>query len=898
MKKFAPFCLFAFLFCAAALETAKSQEPVVLTADSFTLKLAADGKTASLTAETGEELLDGAKPCPFATFRAAREETPVSCDSISRDGDLLSVKFGDRTARFRVESHEKYMTFELLGVEGGSWYALEFAKAALSIHYDTPEGFGATTLAMTAGTIPLAMPGESQTLGGITFRATFDAGVKIALIAAPKANLRDAMKTVCEAIPAGTMPVSRAGGPWAAETPKSRGNYIITGSAISAADAPKWIDHLQKFGIDQVDFHQGGAFRQGDFMFKPEVYPNGIADFAEVSKKFAEKDMITGLHTYAEFLASDSKYVTPLPHKDLDTMAEWKLTADLDEASTKIEVAESTAHVSTVTGFFVRNSLFLRIDDELIRFGKPAAASPFGFTECTRGACGTKVSAHKAGATVYQMTHMFGLFAPVAGSELFLEIARETARAYNEGGFGMIYLDALDGTGALVADHELVWFYDTMFVNEIIKNCETPPLIEYSTMNSNIWLCRSRMGAWDSAHRGFRPFFDKHFESNRQSADRAFLPGQIGWLAICPAAGDDLDIFQRKPLFTEDIHYLAAKTLAHGYGYSLLDIPLEGTKPAAEKCGAILKRFDSLRRGGSLSAETLEKLRSPSLDVVLTENGTLRQAHYQSFEINGHTAQFTIQNPNAAQTPYVRIENRYATEAYESAEAVELIVLDENAPAKNDIAATFDPPLDLTKTLGMGFWVCGDGGGQKINIRVESAAHLVSGHNDHFLTVDFTGWRYVPFVEADNGTRPPENWPVPCGHVYTENREKVHYNAVTSVRLMTIGDAAGLKFRTLKALPIKPYLLTNPTAKIGGKTVSFVGEIPSGHYLEYDPLEGGASAKVFNAVGSVVSEAAVQGEFTELASGPSAVEFSANTGDEAPIRAKITIRTLGENIAP
>lgn len=874
-----------------------AEEPISFACDTFRIEFSPSGAVTKLTDAAGANLLGPVKGAPFA-LRPAKGEQALDGVALSRNGDTLSVEFAGtpaRTARFRVEESGAAITFELLGVDGGDWYSLYFARAPLAVDYRTPDGGGATTVSMTPGSIPLAMPGRSDQLGGKTYKATWERGAKIALVAAPKAELRGALKTVCEKIAPGVMPVSAAGGPWAMDSEKSRGNYIITGSAITAADAPKWIEHLKKFGIDQVDFHQGGAFRQGDFAFQKEAYPNGIADFAAMSKLLRAEGLIAGLHTYAEFLAANSKYVSPVPHPDLDTMAEWTLSEDLSADAKLIDVETSTADVSTVTGFFVRNSLYLRIDDELIKFGQPRKTAPFGFVECQRGACGTTPAEHKAGAKVFQMTHMFGLFAPKVTSDLFLEIARESARAYNEGGFGMIYLDALDGTHAIVDDDELVWFYDTLFVNEIIKNCVEPPLIEYSTMNANIWMCRSRMGAWDSAHRGFRPFFDKHFASNRLSADAAFLPGQIGWLALAPAAGDDMPGFQRKPLFCEDIHYLAAKTLAHGYGYSLLDIPLTGTLPAAERCGAILKRYDTLRRAGTLGDAALEKLRDESLDVTL-DGDTLKRARYQRFDVADSQSDFTVENADAAQTPYVRIENRYAAGAYDAPDAVELIALDENAPAQKLTSATFDPPLDLTKNLAMGFWVYGDGKGEKINIRVESPSHLVSGHNDHFLTVDFTGWRYVPFVEADNGVQPPESWPISCGSIYVEYREKVHYKAVSAVHLMVVGDCAGLKFRTLKALSAVPTKLVNPTFRVGERSIRFVGEIASGHYLEYDPLDGGASAKILDPLGNVVSEAAIEGDMFELPAGESSAAFSAEATDDAPIRAKITVRTLGEKI--
>lgn len=103
----------------------------------------------------------------------------------------------------------------------------------------------------------------------------------------------------------------------------------------------------------------------------------------------------------------------------------------------------------------------------------------------------------------------------------------------------MIYLDALDGTSGIVEDQEIRWYYEALFVNEILKYTKTPPLMEYSAFSPAIWSGRSRMGALDAPRRGYDLFFDRHVDYNREIADRLYLPAQIGWLMLCPSSGDD-----------------------------------------------------------------------------------------------------------------------------------------------------------------------------------------------------------------------------------------------------------------------------------------------------------------------------------------------------------------------
>jgi len=44
--------------------------------------------------------------------------------------------------------------------------------------------------------------------------------------------------------------------------------------------------------------------------------------------------------------------------------------------------------MSSITGFFVRNSVTLRIENELITYNEVSKSPPFQFTGCKRGAYG------------------------------------------------------------------------------------------------------------------------------------------------------------------------------------------------------------------------------------------------------------------------------------------------------------------------------------------------------------------------------------------------------------------------------------------------------------------------------------------------------------------------------
>ena len=207
------------------------------------------------------------------------------------------------------------------------------------------------------------------------------------------------------------------------------------------------------------------------------------------------------LHTYAFFVDKQSKYVTPVPHPQLDAFRSFTLAGPVDAGDTEITVVESTADVSPVTGFFERNSATLHIGDELVTFTGTAKEPPYTFTGCRRGAQGTATSAHAAGAQARHLKECFGLFVPDCESELFEEIAGNHAAVVDSCGFDGFYLDAIDGSDILRGGDE-AWYWGQRFVFLIYKHLRKPVSMEMSSMWHQMWNLRSRWQAWDYPNRG------------------------------------------------------------------------------------------------------------------------------------------------------------------------------------------------------------------------------------------------------------------------------------------------------------------------------------------------------------------------------------------------------------
>ena len=861
----------------------------------FQLTISGSGQVESFVDLRSGKNYVGVSDRNFCLLRTVKSGAALAPSQMEQNGNILTFSFPGTQVRamLQVTTEESYLIFDVVDITGGDFYALQFARVPLTIDYLTDD-FAACAMSRKLNTQTLDYPGKSNLPGGQCFRALGYEGAGVFLLGMPEIQLRETMKQVVDTYTPGEMPVSLAGGPFAMDNPKNYGSYFINGETIAEHQVDEWVANLSRFGVDQIDFHQGTVFRQGDFKFNATAYPNGIADFRKTSEAFRRHGIITGLHTYSQFLAEDSKYVTPVPHRDLDVMRTFTLSADLGASEQTVAVDESTWEVSDVTGFFVRNSKVIRIDDELIVFDRPSRTPPYGFTACTRGAYGTVKAAHSKGAPVQHLTQMFYLFAPKVDSDLFLEIARETARTYNEGGFSMIYLDALDGTFTLVDDYEYIWYYDALFVNEVLKHAKTPPLLEYSTFSPGLWYGRSRMGAWDEARRGYRRFFDMHVAENRLTADRLYLPGQMGWQTLGSPVADDVDNFQYHVLFPEDVAYLGAKILAYNYGLSYIGVNVRSAPQRVYHHAEILKKYDSLRKEGYFSPVMLERLRDPGADFLLQRSGDdwrLSEANYARFLLPPATRQFTYSNPYSEQTPMIRIEHRHEPVAYDSSEGFDLLPLDESKPVPSVTVREFAQPVDLSKKLGLGLWVYGDGGGQLVNVRLESPSHLASGFTDHVVKIDFTGWRYFALAEADNGMYEDMGFSDP--NYYVEYRQTVFYHSISKVQLLIKGETANLRFRTVRALPLKESHIVDPALQADGQHITFGGYLKTGHYMEYAP---GGRAVVYDGAGREVSEMRINTPVFKLPAGDATIRFSGLSVSGTAPSVRITLRT-GENPA-
>lgn len=918
---------------------------IVFETDFARLAVAPDGRAVRVEDKATGKNYAVEPAVPFASVtvngKSCPAESVVRRSTIAQEGKRdvrLEVTFGGCgvTATIGVASCKTHIVFTVLDVKGEGVEELTFADFQTTLTRDLNYPFAVCALALNLRTDVHEIPGPNSRMRAICCGKFGIKGAKAALIACPTAKLRDIMKEVVAAAP--DLPHSPLGGPWALDQPCNRESYFFNFGDLTEKTVDKWIELARNLGITEIDFHGGSSFRFGDCRPNPDMYPNGRASFKAVIDKLHAAGIKAGLHTYAHYIHESCPWVTPVPHPDLAKGARFTLARAIDEKTDTVPVNEPTTDMSTVTGFAVRNSVVLQIEDELIVFAGISKEPPYAFTNCRRGAYGTRAAAHPAGTPAHHVKQCFFLFSPEGGSDLMREVAAATADFYNECGFDMIYLDALDGEDSM-GDPGEGRHYGSEFVFELFKGLKKPPIMEMSTFHHHLWYVRSRMGAWDHPVRGYKQFIDLHCLSNK-GCDQMYLPAHLGWWRTLIEPD-----FQTERTYPDDLEYALAKCAAHHCGISPQEFTPESYAASGylRRMAAIYKSWEELRLKGFFTEEMRKALAEPGRDFTLEKDSSgkahIRRVNYAKHKVEGishPSSSWTIENPFETQPARLRIEALFSVEPYDSPNAVTLTDFTapdkftersaspgvtagispstdrviagsvsglftaqappsepgqapmsvgfsplEHAqrvvtgtPAYCKLGIRFDPARDLTDKTALGVWVYGDGGGEILNLQLLSPEHLMTGYCDRYIPIDFTGWRYFELVEAESERAETFRWPY-SGSAYVVYRQGITPGQIESLNLWYNAIPAGGTARCYLS-PVRALPIVKSALRNPAVTVN-------GRKLVFPAeLASGcwieynspSDCKLYNEKGEFVSDVEPKGEPVEARHGQNDIGFS------------------------
>ena len=205
----------------------------------------------------------------------------------------------------------------------------------------------------------------------------------------------------------------------------------------------------------------------------------------------------------------------------------------------------------------------------------------------------------------------------------------------------------------------------------------------------------------------------------------------------------------------------------------------------------------------------------------------------------------------------------------------------------------FTPPINLGGHQALGVWIHGDGQGEILNFQLRSPVHLVGHLADHYVSVDFTGWRYFELIEPEGSRWSEYGWPY--GNMYAIYREAIQHGQISSLGLWYNNLPPGTKvtcyLSPVKALPLVKTTLINPSIRVGDVQLTFPVDIESGQYLEYHAPD---DCRLYGPQGEVLRTVEPHGSAPQLAAGDNTVQFRCDSPPGVRARATVTVITQGQ----
>ncbi|MHB9032496.1 MAG: hypothetical protein ACYC6L_05565 [Anaerolineae bacterium] len=870
----------------------------------------------------------------MARITQGKETYSVSSVEIQENQLILQFKGSKLTARLEIFHLPSYVTIEVLAVEGGEFDSFEFLDIPLTLQGRMDEPFGACALALNGFTRVEELPTLQARLHAVCYPRFGVAGAKIALIGAQPADMLPILRQVVSAAP--ELPSLRNAGAWAEDVPFNHGSYLFNFGNLTEDTVEDWIRMVKSLGFNQIDNHGGTNFHKfGSLELNRDKWPDGWDTFKRIVARLHEAGIASILHTYSFFIDKHSEFVTPVPSPYLDTFRSFTLSQPVGPDDTTIYVNESTADVSTITGFMEVNSVTLHIGDELVNFGGVTKQTPFAFTECTRGAFATAAAAHPQGAVAGHLKEYYGGFVPDCESPLFEEIARRHAEVVDYVDFDAVYFDAIDGSHIL-RGREDGWYWGQQFVYLIYNHLKKRISMEMSAMWHQMWNLRSRYQAWDYPLRGYKRFIDMHLD---HITAKLQLPLQLGWWNFHYAQPPQIESHSMDVL-----DYLGAKMIGHNAGLSLTgavnsaslrDIPLY------RRLVDRLRIYEELRQNNYFDDVVRARLREPGKEFVLAQQDSKWQFSpaQRSVQLVAGKANWTsswqVVNPYRTQPLQLDVAVRMSTGAYDdpgnltladmslgdpssitAAQGVNLTIAPAAERLRPNLASTkltalnsglvpanaawarwellYDPWLDLSQRQAIGVWVYGDGNNELLNIRLETPHHIAMGAiADHYIDIDFYGWRYFSLVETESGRWSDFSWGDHTNY-YSAFRETIDFKAVSRLSVwlnnLPAGKTVTCCLSPIVALPMVNAEIRNPELRVNDALLRLPVTLVSGDTLE---LDASGSCTQYDVKGENKGQVKLE-QVPQLQTGVNALEFVSDTPSGPEPRLAVTTIAVGE----
>lgn len=881
-------------------------------------------------------------------------------DNIAQEGTRLIINFGNAgaTAYLSYTHKSDYIVFSVDSVSGKA-DAFTFLNIPLIVEALPDEPFHSCVLALNLNTHVEQLPGLQNHLWATGYDKFGIKGAAVALVGVPQNLILPAIQTVMKTEAA--IPFSDKGGAWAQSNKEGYGSYLMDFGSLTLKTVDDWIAKCDSLGFNQIAIHGANQFfKNGELELFRDKWPGGWNDFKKINERLHQAGISSILLTYAYFVDKKSNLVNPLPSADLGYFNAYTLEDSIGAYDTEIVVRESTADVSTIVGYFIQNSVIVRIGDELIEFSGVTDTPPYTFTGVKRGVLGTKAQKHAKGEKGFHLMQMFDQFVAGPETQLFDEIAKKTAQVVNENNFDGIYFDAIDGNNML-GGKENAWYYGSKFIVKVAEHLNPMVGMEMCDMPHLYWHYSSRWQAWDKAVRGYKRFVDVHMAALKSDDHRhgewigytktidrlapvkngrLLLPLHMGWWG-----NNTWESPQVETTFPDDIEYLLGKMIGNDAGMSMLGGTDEATlneKPIFRKLVSLIKQYEGLRHAQYFGDKIKAQLRQPGDEFSLSQKTDGKWAFqpvvYDKHLATSDTASWTFDNPFSEQPVWLRIQHQMSVGNYNAPDNILLSAskgeggwaLDTIAKGVNSQLMVqrandekgdrlilqsrntgqvvpeaswvkwqkkFENCLDLSRHKGLGVWIKGDSSGALVNLRLESPKHISMGaRGDHFVNINFSGWKYFELVEIESAAFNNYLWPDEFHNVYNSYFYKVAFNCIDKLQIwlnnLPAGKEVNIEIGTIKALPLVENTIENPVIQIGENKLIFPVTMKPGMYMECSSAE---DCSLFDAKGVYLKRVEPIGTLTAR-TGVNRVLWKVASTEAVTPRLEVAVRTKGDFI--
>ena len=686
-------------------------------------------------------------------------------------------------------------------------------------------------------------------------------GRKFGFAAGPRKELVEALKAMTVA---SGFPHSTSGGAWSTGSEQCRGSYL--NANVTADSVDDFIAVALLGGFDVVHFRENWYAWRGHYPVNTNDFPRGIVDLKEAVAKVHAAGLRAGLHTLTGCIDPRDAWVTPVCSSDLMNWTTYTLAKPLADNATELLVAEEPAANHDVVFTYSGNGNVLRVGGELIQYAGVRRAKPYAFTGLVRGAFGTRRAAHAGGETVAYLQQRYNAFYPDPDSRLAHDLAEAIGSVYRTCGFDQVYLD---GTEGMMTEYGMAKMRALVYA--ACTRDGRPCLVEdsHSGRGAGAWWFHSRKGAWDSTYWAPKRFHDFHVAQMRKDCPRLseFREIQMGWW--CPCAGSD----EHRAHAEDDMEYYAGKNAALDASMSVAGVNPTGRTlmgwqdPSGfEVFGelAILGWYERFRRAGAFRQWFTDHLSVPRQEARLRQDadGVWRAAKAVSaiHRVAGpETAKWRTTFAERPQSAIVRIE-ALGTAAYDDPSAMTGLAASvvptlavttapcvraerprvTDDPARGTVAVfratnkgdsprgawaavrrTFAPYADIGSRRALACWVKGDGSGALANFQVQSPREYGLAYSEHYVRLDFTGWRLVemPFSETDVESYADLVWPYAGGYAPFFHRQ-ITGTAVCSLSVylneIPVGKSAEVAFTDVRFVPKRKMTLSGVSLTVNG----------------------------------------------------------------------------------